>query len=95
MDRLIPFYGLAPEGAGPVVEAPRYTDAEPVGGALALPADHRFEVVDVLDDPDELLGLHQVEGDGAGDVLALGRDALGHVPCDGGLDQAGLDAVPV
>ena len=94
-DRLIPFYGPAPEGAGLVVEAPGHPDAEPVGGALMLPADHRFEIVHVLDDPDQGFRLHQVEGDMAAHLLSLGDDALGDVPDHRGLHEAGLGAVPV
>ena len=43
------------------------------------------KVVDVLDDPDQLLGLHQVEAYGTVDVLALGDDVFGYVPDDGAL----------
>ena len=33
VDSLLPLYGPAPEGAGPVVETPGYSDADAVGGA--------------------------------------------------------------
>ena len=66
-----------------------------MGAALALPVHHRFEVVHVLDDPDQGLRLHQVERDGAGDVLPLGHYALGDVPYHRGLNQAGLGPVSV
>ena len=86
MDGFLPLDGAAPEGAGPVVDAPGNPDAQSVGSAPAFPAYDGLQVVDVLEYPYKLLRLHQVERDGAGDVLALGHDALG----DRGLDQAGL-----
>ena len=91
----IPLYGSAPEGAGPVVQAPGRPDAEAVGGALALPPDHYLQVVHVLDQPGELLRLHQVEGDAAAHQLPLWDDALGDVSEYSRLHEAGLDAVPV
>ena len=92
---LLPLDAPAAEDAGAVVDAPCHPDAEPVGTPAALPAGHDLQVVDPVHDPDKLLGLHEVEGDPAGDVLPLGDDAGGHVPYDRGLDQRGLDAVPV
>ena len=90
VDRLLPLYGPAAEGAGPVVEAPGDPDAEALGGAAALPAHDRLQIVNSLDHPYELLRLHQVEGDVAAHLLSLGDDALGDVP-----EHRGLDAVPV
>ena len=55
----------------------------------------RLQVVNSLDDPDELLRLHQVEGDGPVHALPRWDDALGDVPEHRGLDEAGLDAVLV
>ena len=55
---LLPLDGPAPELAGAVIEAPGYPDADPVGRALALPADDGFQVVHALHDPDEMLRLH-------------------------------------
>ena len=78
--RLLPLDGATPEGAWPVVDAPGDADAEPVGGALPFPAHDGPQVVDVLDDPDQLLGLHQVEGDVAGHALPLWDDSLGDFP---------------
>ena len=66
-----------------------------MGSALVLPPDHRVQVVNSLDYPDELLRLHQVEGDGPVHPLPLGDDALGDVPDHRGLHEAALDAVPV
>ena len=71
-DRLLPLYGLAAEGAGPVVEAPGDPDAQALGGAAALPAHDRLQVVNSLDHPYDLLRLHQVEGDVAAHLLSLG-----------------------
>ena len=62
---------------------------------MALPTDHRLQVVNSLDYPDELLRLHQVEGDGSVHALLLWDDALGDVPDHRGLHEAGLDAVLV
>ena len=95
VDRFLSLDRPAAELAGAVIDAPGHPDAYSVGGALAFPVHHRLQVVHVPDDPDELLRLHEVEGDGAGDVLALGDDALGDVPDDRGLYETGLDAVPV
>ena len=67
----------AAEGAGPVIEAPGHPDAEAVGRAAALPAHDRLQIVNSLDHPDELLRLHQVEGDGSVHALPLGDDAPG------------------
>ena len=58
-------------------------------------SDDRLQIVNSLDHPDELLRLHQVEGDGPVHALPLWDDALGDVPEHRGLDEAGLDAVPV
>ncbi len=66
-----------------------------MGGAAALPAHDSLQVIDVLDDPYELLGLHEVEGDSAGDVLALGDDAHGYVADHRRLDDGGVRAVQV
>ena len=66
-----------------------------MGGAAALPAHDRLQVVNSLDHPYELLRLHQVEGEGSVHALPLWDDALGDVPEHRGLDEAGLDAVPV
>ena len=93
--RLLPLYVPAAEGAGPVVQAPGDPDDEALGRAAALPADHRLQVVNSLDRPDELLRLHQVEGDGSVHALPLWDDALRDVPERRGLDEAGMDAVPV
>ena len=95
VDRLLPLYGPAAEGAGPVVQAPGDPDAEAVGCAAVLPLDHRLQVVNSLDHPYELLRLHQVEGDGSVHALPLWDDALGDVPDHRGLDEAGQDAVSV
>ena len=95
VDRLLPLYGPAAEGAGPVVQAPGHPDAEALGGAAPLPAHDRLQIVNSLDHPDELLRLHQVEGDGPVHALPLWDDALGDVPEHRGLDQSGLDAVLV
>ena len=93
--RLLPLYGPAAEGAGPVVEAPGDPDAEVLGGAAALPAHDCLQVVNSLDHPYELLRLHQVEGDGSIHALSLWDDALGDVPDHRGLHEAGMDAVLV
>ena len=93
--RLLPLYGPAAEGARPVVQAPGHPDAEALGRAAALPPDHRLQVVNSLDHPDELLRLHQVEGDGPVHALPLWDDALDDVPEHRGLHEAGLDAVLV
>ena len=69
----VPLYGPAVEGDGPIVEAPGDADADPVGGALALPSRERIQVGYAVDDPDELLGLQEVEWAGAVDVLAVGN----------------------
>ena len=66
-----------------------------MGGAAAFPAHHRLQVVNSLGHPDELLRLHQVEGDGSVHELPLWDDALGDVPEHRGLHEAGLDAVLV
>ena len=66
-----------------------------MGSAAAFPAHHGLQVIDVLDDPDEGFGLHEVEWDVAGDGLALGNDPLGDIPDDHGLDHAGVGAVQV
>ncbi len=46
-------------------------------------------MVGFLRDPDEFLGLHEIERYAACDVLPVGDDALGDVPDDGGLDDLG------
>ena len=53
VDGLVPLDAPAPEGAGPVVDAPCDPDAESVGAALALSAGDGLVVVDVLHQPDE------------------------------------------
>ena len=88
MDGFLPLDGPAPEGAGPVVDSAGDPDAQSMGGAAAFPPHDGLQVVDVLEDPYKLLGLHQVERDGAGNGLALGHYALGDIPDDCGLDQA-------
>ena len=95
VDCFLPLDGPAPELAGAVVEALGDPDADPVGGALALAADDSLQVVHALDDPDELLGFHQVEGYAALDVLALGDNALGDLADDRGLNEGGVGAVGV
>ena len=89
MEGLIPKGGSAAEGAGPVVDSAGDPDAQSMGGATALPAHDSLQVVDVLEDPYKLLRLHQVEGNSAGDGLALGYDALGDIQDNRSLDQAG------
>ena len=66
-----------------------------MGGAAALPAYDPLQVVNSLDYPDDLLGLHEVEWDGSVHALPLWDDALGDVPDHRGLHEVGLDAVPV
>ena len=66
-----------------------------MGTAAVLPAGYDLQVVDAVHDPDQGLRLHEVEGDPPLDVLPLGDDSGGHVPYDSGLDQCGLDSVPV
>ena len=78
-----------------MVEAALRLDTDAVGRAASLLAHHGLYVVNALDHPDELLGLHQVEGHGAAHPLALGDDAPGYVPDHRRLYEAGLDAVPV
>ena len=78
-----------------VVDAPCDPDAESVGAAPSFPSGDDLQVVHALHDPDQFLGFHQVERDSALDVLLLGDYALGDVPDDRGLDQGGLDSVPV
>ena len=95
VDGLLPLDAPAAEGPGPVVDAPRHPDADSLGTAPAFPAGDDLQVVDAVHDPDQGLRLHQVERDPAGDVLPLGDDAGGDVPYHGGLDQGGLDSVPV
>ena len=95
VDCLLPFDAPAPGCAGPVVDALGEPDAQPVAGAAAFPASYDFQVVDVLHDPDEFLGLHQVERHPAIDVLSVGDDALGDIPDNGSLDDLGEDSVLV
>ena len=95
VDGLLPLYPPAAEGDGPVADSPCHPDAEPVGAAPAFPAGYDFQVVDVLRDPDEFLGFHQVEGYSALDVLPVEDDALGDVTDDGSLDDLGEYAVLV
>ena len=100
MDGFLPLDGAAPEGAGPVVDSAGDPDAQAMGAALAFPPHDGLQVVHLLEDPDQGFRLHQVEGNGAGDVLPLGDDPLGDdplgdIPDDGSLDQAGLGPVPV
>ena len=45
--------------------------------------------------PDELLGLHKVDGDSGLDVLPLGDDSLGYLPDDRGFDHGREDSVLV
>ena len=66
-----------------------------MGGAAPFPAHDGLQVVHVLDDPYQGFRFHEVERNPAVDVLPLGHDALGDIPDDGSLDQAGLGAVPV
>ena len=87
--------GAAPELAKAVIGPSCHPDAEAVGRAAALPAHDRLQIVNSLDHPDELLRLHQVEGDGSVHALPLGDDALGDVPEHHGLHEVGLDAVLV
>ena len=78
-----------------MVEAPGYPVVDAVEGTATLPSRDGFQVVDAVDDPDKLLRLHQVEGDGTVHLLALGDDALGYVPYDRGLYRAGVGPVDV
>ena len=54
VDCLFPLDDPAPEGAGPVVQAPCNPDAQAVGGALAFPAHYGLDVIDILHDSDQL-----------------------------------------
>ena len=62
VDGFFPLHAPAAESAGPVVDALRHPDAEPVGAAPVFSASYDFQVVNVLPDPDEFLGFHRVEG---------------------------------
>ena len=66
-----------------------------MGRSAALPVGDGLVIVDVLHHPHQGLRLHQVEWDSALDVLPLGDDPLCDFPDDGGLDEAGVDAVGV
>ncbi len=92
---LLSLDSAAAELAGAVIESLRHTDADSLGQSPALPSGDGFQVVHALDDPDKPLGLHQVEGDSALDVLALGDDAHGDVPYNRGLHDGRVCAVLV
>ena len=91
----LPLHRAAAKGAGAVVHAFGHADAEAVGAAAPLAPGFDFVVVNAVQNPDELLGFHQVERDAGNIAQPVGNQALGRLADDGRLDHVVVGPVAV